>query len=86
VVDGDAWVVVGSNWGQQHHPAWTANLLAHPDATVTLDGTDHPVRGRLLEGAERSRVWPRILLAWPAYKTYEERSGRELRIFRLEPS
>jgi deazaflavin-dependent oxidoreductase (nitroreductase family) len=86
VVDGAAWVVVGSNWGQERHPAWSSNLLAHPEATVTVDGAHHRVRARLLEGAERDRVWPRVLDAWPAYATYEERSGRDLRIFRLEPA
>src|SRR5437899_580153 len=27
---GDAIVVTASNWGQPHHPAWSANLLANP--------------------------------------------------------
>jgi hypothetical protein len=51
---------------------------------VTVDGGEHPVRASLLDGPERARVWPRVLDAWPAYATYEDRSGRELRVFRLE--
>src|SRR5215470_1653737 len=34
VTDGDAYIVAGSNWGQSQHPAWSANLIANPDATV----------------------------------------------------
>ncbi|MEO6629170.1 MAG: nitroreductase/quinone reductase family protein, partial [Aquihabitans sp.] len=35
VPDGElGWFVVGSNFGQQKHPAWTGNLLAHPEASV----------------------------------------------------
>lgn len=84
--DGDAFVVIGSNWGQAHHPAWSANLLAHPDATASVDGTPIPVRATLATGAERDRLWRLALETWPAYRTYERRAGgRDLRIFRLAP-
>ncbi|MFK3980285.1 nitroreductase family deazaflavin-dependent oxidoreductase [Micromonospora sp. NPDC050397] len=87
VRDGEALVVTGSNWGQAHHPAWSLNLLADPAATVTLDGTTLPVRGTLVEGAERDRLWQLLLAEWPAYQTYVERSGgRDIRIFRLTPA
>lgn len=35
---GDRLVVVGTNFGQDHHPSWTANLLANPRADVTIGG------------------------------------------------
>jgi len=34
-VGGDDFVVVGSNWGQAHHPAWSGNLLADPTQRST---------------------------------------------------
>lgn len=84
--DGDGYVVVGSNWGQQHHPAWSGNLLAHPDATVTVGARTVPVRAVLATGAERERLWTMLVALWPAYDTYLERAGgRPLRLFRLEP-
>ena len=84
--DGDAFVVIGSNWGQTQHPAWALNLLADPAATVTLGGARVPVRATLAEGAERERLWRLLLAEWPAYQTYGERAGgRDLRIFRLVP-
>jgi len=83
--DGQAFVVLGSNWGQRHHPAWTANLLAHPEAMVTVDGERIPVRARLVTGAERARLRELMLGIWPGYAGYERRSGgRDLRLFRLE--
>jgi deazaflavin-dependent oxidoreductase (nitroreductase family) len=83
--DGDAFVVIGSNWGQQHHPAWTANLLANPEATVMVDGERFPVRARLVAGPERARLRELLLDVWPGYAGYERRSGgRDLRLFRLE--
>lgn len=78
-----SWLVVGSNFGQPRHPAWTANLLAHPDATVVAQGRTHAVRAYLLTGAERAAVWPRLTEVWPTYDVYAARSGRELRVFRL---
>jgi len=85
--DGAGFVVTASNWGQQHHPAWSANLLASAEATVALDGgREVKVRATLAEGAERDRVWPLVTRVWPAYDTYVVRSGRDLRVFVLTPS
>ena len=85
--DGGDYIVVGSNWGQAHHPAWSANLLANPDATVTLGGQTIAVRARCAEGPERERLRQLLLRVWPAYTAYEERAaGRALRLFRLERS
>jgi deazaflavin-dependent oxidoreductase (nitroreductase family) len=85
---GTDFLVIGSNWGQQRQPAWVFNLLAHPEAVVTLRGTRIPVTARTLEGAERAEVWPLLLEVWPAYDEYVERlqatSGREMMVFRLE--
>jgi deazaflavin-dependent oxidoreductase (nitroreductase family) len=80
-----AWLVVGSNFGREHHPAWTANLLAQPEATVGYRGTVVPVTARLLEGDERDRAWAALERVWPVYDHYEGRSGRSLRVFRLTP-
>ncbi|RZU52367.1 deazaflavin-dependent oxidoreductase (nitroreductase family) [Krasilnikovia cinnamomea] len=87
VRDGDAWVVVGSNWGQGHQPAWVHNLTADPSATVTVGGAEHAVRARRVDGAERDRLWALLVAEWPAYPAYAERAGgRPIEVFRLEPS
>jgi deazaflavin-dependent oxidoreductase (nitroreductase family) len=86
VRDGDAFVVIGSNWGQARQPAWSLNLLADPRATVTLAGRRVPVLARPSTGAERERLWRLLVAEWPAYETYLERAGgRHIRIFRLAP-
>jgi deazaflavin-dependent oxidoreductase (nitroreductase family) len=84
--DGDGFAVIGSNWGQAPHPAWTANLLANPQAVVRLKGRSIPVDAALTSGAERERLLGLLLRTWPAYQVYAERAPhRELRIFRLTP-
>ncbi|GGV43642.1 nitroreductase/quinone reductase family protein [Streptomyces spectabilis] len=78
------WLLVGSNFGRPAHPAWTANLLAHPEAEISWRGRDVPVRARLLTGDERARAWAAALEFWPPYAAYQKRVDREIRIFRLE--
>ncbi|WP_030207354.1 nitroreductase family deazaflavin-dependent oxidoreductase [Streptomyces sp. NRRL S-87] len=78
------WILIGSNFGRPGHPAWTANLLKHPDAEVSWKGQDIPVRARLLTGEERAAAWRAVLGFWPPYATYQARIEREIRLFRLE--
>jgi len=83
VEPGRTWILVGSNFGRDSHPAWTANLLAHPDAEVSWKGEDIPVTAKLLTGEERAAVWKTALAFWPPYATYQARIEREIRLFRI---
>lgn len=78
-------LVVGSNFGAERHPAWTANLLANPRAAVVFQGREFPVTARHLTGEDRAAVWPGLVAGSPFYERYQARSGRELRVFRLTP-
>jgi deazaflavin-dependent oxidoreductase (nitroreductase family) len=87
--DDGSFVVVGSNFGRDHHPAWTANLLHEPKAEVAYQGRRIPVTAKLLDDAERAEVWPQLVRIWSVYDTYVERADRadrKLRVFRLTPS
>jgi deazaflavin-dependent oxidoreductase (nitroreductase family) len=79
-----SWYVVGSNFGKENHPAWTANLIANPIAVISFDATSIPVKAHLLSPEEKAVVWPRLVRFWPNYDVYTERSGRDLRVFRLD--
>jgi deazaflavin-dependent oxidoreductase (nitroreductase family) len=84
VPDGDrGWYVVGSNFGKESHPAWTANLIANPQATVDYRRRTYQVRAELLDDDAKAQVWPQLVAVWPAYDDYVEASGRNLRVFRL---
>ena len=84
--DGQDFVVVGSNFGRERHPAWSTNLVANPEARVAFRGEEFAVRAELLDDAERERVWPDLLAQWPLFDRYAETSGRDLRVFRLRRS
>jgi deazaflavin-dependent oxidoreductase (nitroreductase family) len=79
-------IVAGSNYGSAHHPAWTANLRAHPDAEIVVYGRTLPVYATEIADDERDAVWERIESQWPGYRSYERSSGRTVRLFRLEAS
>lgn len=77
--------ITGSNFARPEHPAWTWNLMAHPDAEVDYRGERLPVRAELVPDADREATWQVLEDNWPGYRGYERSSGRELRIFHLIP-
>lgn len=79
----DAFYVVGSNFGTEKHPAWTANLMKTPRAKVTYSGRTIDVDAHLLSDDEKAEVWPRLTKVWPTYDTYVAKTDRNLRVFRL---
>jgi deazaflavin-dependent oxidoreductase (nitroreductase family) len=80
-------LLVGSNFGQQHHPAWALNLEANPKATVDIDGVAETMVARMVtDPAEREQVWQIMYDLWPAYRTYRGTAGREIKLFALTPA
>ena len=83
VPEGDGWYVVGSNFARPSHPAWTGNLMAHPEAKVGFRGTTYAVDAHLLSDEEKAETWPRLVQTWPAFDDYRQITDRNLRVFRL---
>jgi deazaflavin-dependent oxidoreductase (nitroreductase family) len=77
-------IVAGSAFAQGRHPAWTYNLLAHPEASISVGGRRIPVRATLIGDDERDATWALIESQWPGYRGYERDSGRVVRLFRLQ--
>lgn len=78
-------IVAGTSFARERHPAWTYNLLAHPDAVIAVRGRRLAVRAERIAGAAREAAWARIERQWPGYRAYERDSGREVRLFLLRP-
>jgi len=78
-----SWLIAGSNFGLEKHPAWSANLIANPDAEIHYRRELIPVRARLLTDAETEAVWPELDEQWPQYRDYEITAKRRIRVFRL---
>lgn len=76
-------IVAGTSFARERHPAWTYNLLAHPEAEISVRGRRYAVRASVIEGDARELAWRRIEQQWPGYRAYERESGRVVRLFRL---
>lgn len=84
--DGDDFLVIGTNFGQMNHPAWTYNLLADASAEVEVGGETVEVDGEAVEGGEWNRLWPKFVEMYPPYSSYLDRCGDRIpRMFLLHP-
>jgi deazaflavin-dependent oxidoreductase (nitroreductase family) len=84
--DGDRLVVIGSNAGNRRPPAWSLNLVAHPDAEVEIGRERRRVRARVAEGDERALLWRRMNEErYEGFDDYDRRTSRDIRLFVLEP-
>ena len=80
-------VVVASNYGSQHHPAWYHNLRADPRAEVVVDGVRSSVVAHEAEGAEREQLWREGLAYYPGWTAYERRAApRRIPVLVLTPA
>ncbi|HUR52015.1 MAG TPA: nitroreductase family deazaflavin-dependent oxidoreductase [Mycobacteriales bacterium] len=84
--DGKDLVIVASQGGLPKNPQWYPNLLAHPDTEVRLRGEGvRSVRARVVEGAERAELWPRLVELYADFAKYARWTDREIPVVVLEP-
>lgn len=81
--EGDRLFVVGSNFGQTHHPAWTSNLLADHNAWITIGGKEIPVVGTQLTDPEATEIYRKFVEYAGNYDAYQGRTHRDIRVFAL---
>jgi len=86
VPDGDRFVVVGSNAGDAHDPAWWTNLKANPETWVQVGRERIPVRSRAADATEFEALWPRVVAAYRSFERYRSRAGRPIPLVLLEPT
>lgn len=76
IPDGEAFILVASNFGQGRLPAWYHNLRADPRATLLLaDGQSRAFLAREATAAERARCWALADAVYPGYAAYRRRVG-----------
>ncbi len=79
-------ILIGSNFGNRHHPAWVYNLRAHPECVVHSNGRSAKYLARETEGEERERYWRLALSYYKGYAVYEKRAApRRIAVVALEP-
>jgi len=84
--DGDHFILIASNWGQSHHPAWYHNLVAQPHVQVLHDGQTLNYMAQVTTSPEYEVCWGKAVKAYPGYAAYKTRAGgRKIPIMILSP-
>lgn len=76
-------LLVASAMGQARHPGWRYNLEANPDCEVQAKGERYAARARVLSDAEKDAVWDAMRAQIPMIHVYEQRTDRNIRVFRV---
>jgi deazaflavin-dependent oxidoreductase (nitroreductase family) len=83
--DGDDFVLIASNAGDDRNPAWWVNLKAAPHGRVQVGWAKTGVTARQASAEEKARLWPRITDVYPGYDEYTTRTTREIPVVILTP-
>ncbi|HET9517092.1 MAG TPA: nitroreductase/quinone reductase family protein [Actinoplanes sp.] len=86
LMEGQAYVVVASRGGDDHHPAWFLNLRTDPQVQVAVEaGPAVPMRATVATAEQRARLWPQVTERYPLYAGYQQRTEREIPLVLLQP-
>lgn len=64
--------------GQPKNSAWYLNLRADPRVAVQHGEQTRAMIAEVAEGDERSRLWSRLIEAYPAYADYQRKTERQI--------
>jgi deazaflavin-dependent oxidoreductase (nitroreductase family) len=86
--DGDGpWYIFASYGGNDRNPDWYHNLLANPEAAISIgDGTTIerlPVAAREVEGEARDRIYAEMARRFPQFADYEKKTDRKIPVIEL---
>jgi deazaflavin-dependent oxidoreductase (nitroreductase family) len=83
--DGADKVVIASAGGSPVPPAWYYNLSQDPDVTVETKGRKYKARAEVVKGAERARIWQKVVAVHPRFAGYATKTqGREIPVVVLK--
>jgi deazaflavin-dependent oxidoreductase (nitroreductase family) len=85
VMDGEEFVLIASKGGSPTHPAWYLNLMANPEVTVEVGDREVRARAEEVSGAEKTRLWQKMVEMYPTYDDYQTRTEREIPLLILRP-
>ena len=83
-LDGGRYIVVGSNFGREDHPAWLENVRKNPIVTVEVGTETFQARATITKGAERRRLLDDRIAAVPQFGVYEKMTKRDLQVIALQ--
>jgi deazaflavin-dependent oxidoreductase (nitroreductase family) len=85
LLENDDVILIASFGGDDRNPAWYLNLVAEPDVEIEIDGSKRPMRARVADGAERTRLWDAVSSVHENYAGYQLKTEREIPVVVLSP-
>ncbi len=85
LAEGDSYIVVASNAGEERPPQWWLNLQNHPEATIQVKRERHKVLASPASEDEYHSLWPRLVEMNPFYTEFQSRTPRRLQVVILKP-
>ena len=76
--------IIGSRGGRRAQAGWYYNVMSESRVEVLVAGQRRRCTARLLEGAERERVWDHFVRFNPHFNRYQARVSREIPVIALE--
>ncbi len=84
--DGDHYILVASNWGKDHHPAWYHNLISQPLAEIQVKRQKLRVCAHPASDGEYERLWDFVTRHNSQYTRYQRQTQRKIPVMILEPA
>ena len=86
----DSAYIVASAAGAPKHPDWYANVVKNPEVSIewwksgNLETTSMTAEV-VAEGADRDRLWDRVVRMAPGFGDYQTKTTRVIPLIRLQP-
>ncbi len=84
-IDG-GYVIIASKGGMPSHPVWFLNLQAEPLCELRVGAEKLKARARVVEGADRERIWKQMAEIYPPYNDYQKATERTIPVVMLDPA
>jgi deazaflavin-dependent oxidoreductase (nitroreductase family) len=83
--DGQNYLLIASNGGAHHHPAWYLNLAENNEVELQVGADRFAARAHTASPQEKSRLWPLMAAIFPQYDKYQAKANRDIPLVIVEP-
>lgn len=83
--DGERVVLVASNAGSSHDPAWLMNARANPHVSISDHGKVQQMILRVASDEEETVLWPKLLEVFPNWQDGLDCCRRKIPVIVLDP-
>ncbi|MFL5757561.1 MAG: nitroreductase family deazaflavin-dependent oxidoreductase [Chloroflexota bacterium] len=84
--DNGDYVVAGTAGGSPKNPTWLTNIRNEPEVEIEAGNRTFKARARIVDEAERERLWQQHVARLPHFAEYPKTANRVIPMVRLTPA